>query len=576
VSMPRPKTEWKPGLAGLVALAVSGIAVLAGVSVYLVGYFQAGDRLPRNAVVADVPVGGLSIADAEAKLSSTLGPRAEAPVHLTVSGDAHVLDPTTVGLGVDVPASITRAGGGRSLHPLHIWRALTGGAPVDAVTTVDEARLRSAVASLAKDVNSAAKNATLAYDGTSIEQTRAVDGVQLNQEETVERIRTGYLSTVEPIEMVADVTEPEISTAEVEQVITDFARPAVSGPIRLKADESDTFEVSPKMIAKAITFTRRDGTLTPQLDASRLYELAQPVLDDANLTKPKDATIEIVDGKPKIIRSVNGITVKADVLAAAVQGALTKQGKARKATVVATTEEPDFTTADAKRLGVEEITGKFTTRFPYAEYRNHNIGRAAELIHNTLLMPGETFSLNKTLGERTRKNGYVRGYIIRDGRFRMELGGGVSQSATTTFNAAFFAGLKDVEHRPHGLYIDRYPAGREATVFWPSLDLRFKNNTDYGVLIQARAVDSTPTKQGRITVRMWSTKSWDKVESSELRRSNFTSGPVVQDNKANCEPQAAVQGFDVNYQRLFYRDGDVVKKEKFYWRYKPTSQVICI
>ena len=107
----------------------------------------------------------------------------------------------------------------------------------------------------------------------------------------------------------------------------------------------------------------------------------------------------------------------------------------------------------------------------------------------------------------------------------MELGGGVSQSATTTFNAAFFAGLKDVEHRPHGLYINRYPAGREATVFWPDLDLRFKNDTEYGVLVQARMVKATPA--GRAGSPSGSGRPRPTTRSSppKLRRSNFTSGP---------------------------------------------------
>ena len=71
--------------------------------------------------------------------------------------------------------------------------------------------------------------------------------------------------------------------------------------------------------------------------------------------------------------------------------------------------------------------------------------------------------MNGIVGERTAANGFVEGFVIEGGKFKRELGGGVSQSATTTFNAMFFAGLKDVEHRPHTLYIDRYPAGREAT-----------------------------------------------------------------------------------------------------------------
>ena len=71
--------------------------------------------------------------------------------------------------------------------------------------------------------------------------------------------------------------------------------------------------------------------------------------------------------------------------------------------------------------------------------------------------------------------------------------------ATTTFNAMFFAGLKDVEHKPHSFYIDRYPVGREATVAWGAVDLRFKNDTPYGVLVQANVTPATP-----IVLRAWS------------------------------------------------------------------------
>ena len=95
-------------------------------------------------------------------------------------------------------------------------------------------------------------------------------------------------------------------------------------------------------------------------------------------------------------------------------------------------------------------------------------GRAAELVNGTLLKPGEEFSLNEVVGERTAENGFTKGFIISDGVFKEDLGGGVSQVATTTFNAMFFAGLEDVEHKPHSFYIDRYPVGREATVAWPT------------------------------------------------------------------------------------------------------------
>ena len=117
--------------------------------------------------------------------------------------------------------------------------------------------------------------------------------------------------------------------------------------------------------------------------------------------------------------------------------------------------EADFTTEDARALGIKQQVSTFTTYYPYAEYRNINIGRAAELIDGTVLKPGETFSLNDTVGERTAENGFTIGFIISNGIFKEDLGGGVSQMATTTFNAMFFAGPQGhraqaalVLHRP--------------------------------------------------------------------------------------------------------------------------------
>ena len=144
-----------------------------------------------------------------------------------------------------------------------------------------------------------------------------------------------------------------------------------------------------------------------------------------------------------------------------------------------------------RRSKIKEQVSTFTTYYPYAEYRNINIGRAAELVDGTVLKPGETFSLNDIVGERTRENGFTEGFIISNGIFKEDLGGGVSQMATTTFNAMFFAGLKDIEHKPHSFYIDRYPVGREATVAWGAVDLRFQNDTPYGVLVHATVTPSS-------------------------------------------------------------------------------------
>ena len=173
-----------------------------------------------------------------------------------------------------------------------------------------------------------------------------------------------------------------------------------------------------------------------------------------------------------------------------------------------------------------------------------------------MLAPGDTFSLNEVVGERTRANGFTEGFIISDGVFKSELGGGVSQVATTTYNAAFFAGLEDVEHKPHSFYIDRYPMGREATVAFPVVDLKFKNDTDYGVLIQASTSPSAPGGTGALTVRMWSTKVWD-IESVTSEQYDFTSPDTRYGSGEDCVPNEGYGGFTVDVTRVFREPGEV-------------------
>ncbi len=561
----------RPLRAALVVLAGLAAALAA---LYVAGYLAAGDRLPRNAVVAGVAVGGLSTADAAERLNASLGPQATAPLELRAGNQERMLDPRKAGLGVDVDASLAAAGGGRTLDPRSIWRVLTGGASTGPVVTVDTAALDDAVAAVADDLDRKPTDARLAYDGTDVRLTKATEGLTLDRGKSAKAIRAGYLGEG-PVDLPAQVDEPAITTAEVEQVRDDYAEPAVSAPVTVKAGGAGQLQVTPAMIAKAVSFPAEGGTLKPALDVDDLWKAAADVIDAVELSKPKDASVRLSGGKPVVVPAVDGTSVSAGALAKAVEPVLTKRGDERTAELELSGAKAKFSTADAQKLGIKEVTGEYTTYFPNAEYRNINIGRAAVLINGTVLKPGETFSLNEVVGERTRDNGFTEGFIISGGKFQRELGGGVSQSATTTFNAMFFAGLKDVEHQPHTLYIDRYPPGREATVAWPNLDLKFTNDTGYGVLVQASSVRATSSNKGSITVKMWSTKTWDKVESTTPAKSDFTTGRDLTDDSADCEDQAPAQGFDVSYARLFYRDGAVAKRENFFWRYGPTDRITC-
>jgi vancomycin resistance protein YoaR len=158
----------------------------------------------------------------------------------------------------------------------------------------------------------------------------------------------------------------------------------------------------------------------------------------------------------------------------------------------------------------------------------------------------------------------------------VELGGGVSQIATTTFNAMFFAGLEDVQHKPHSVYISRYPEGREATVAWPSVDLRFRNDTSHGVFVTASVRKAAPGGQGSATVSMWSTKTWD-ISSRKSARYAFTDPPTRYLDAPDCEASSGGPGFQVDVTRVFRRPGSVetVRTERFHTVYNPEPRLIC-
>jgi vancomycin resistance protein YoaR len=347
----------------------------------------------------------------------------------------------------------------------------------------------------------------------------------------------------------------------------------MSAPVVVTAGDART-ELSPAVVGAALRMQPTEaGRLEPVLDPAALQESAADALAEIG-SEAKDATIRIEGGGPVVVPATTGQGVPPDQLATQVLAALTKAGEERVAPVELTVVEPELTTAEAEALGVREVVSEFTTRFPHADYRNVNLRRAAELIDNTLLEPGETFSLNRIVGERTAANGFEEGYVINSGRLVMELGGGVSQIATTTYNAGFFAGMEDVEHKPHSLYFSRYPMGREATVAWPSLDMAFKNNTPYGVVVDASFSASAPGRQGSVTVRLWSTPYW-QVETSTSAPRNYREPKRVYDTSPDCEPQAGIRGFDVTVTRTLRREGAEPVTEEYVTNYKAGDEIIC-
>lgn len=563
---------------GVTALIIGGAVALI-VLAYAALVFVAGGKVPSGTTVAGVSIGGLSETAAEQKLRQELTPKTEQVIQVAAGKSTYDLEPAAAGLALDVPASVDKAYVGYTINPVTLFGALTGGEAVAPALTVDDAKLAAALEQVAAKTDKPAREGAITFDGGTPKAVLPVEGQVLDQPAAADVLKAQFLVGGGPIELPTKVAEPKVSKAEVQRAMSDFAEPAMSGPVTLKI-AGKSVKASPEQVGPALSLVAGGGgKLEPRLDGAKLLKSLGNSLKNV-LTKPQDAKIEVSGGKPRVVPGKPGHTVPPAALSAAVVPALTASGDARVAEVKTEQKDPELTTKEVEAYGVKEVVGEFTTRFPHAtnptpEYRNINIGRAAELINGTLIKPGGTFSLNGIVGERTEENGFTTGLVIKGGALQEELGGGVSQVATTTYNAAFFAGMQDVEHRPHGFYISRYPVGREATVYWGSLDLKWKNTTPYAVYVQAWRDKSSPGSQGSVTVRLWSTKYYT-VKTETSKRYAHVSPEVKYDPKPTCvEQPEGVAGFQVDVYRWIYRNGKLVDKEKDHVKYNPEHKVIC-
>src|SRR5690606_23764394 len=239
-----------------------------------------------------------------------------------------------------------------------------------------------------------------------------------------------------------------------------------------------------------------------------------------------------------------------------------------------TKKKPDITTAEAKKLGIKEVIGEFSTG-GFAPDSGINIRTVAEQVNGAIVKPGETFSLNEYTGPRTADKGYVEAGIIENGAPGKAVGGGISQFATTLYNAYYFAGLKDAGHKEHSYYISRYPKGREATVFQNPdgssvIDLKFTNDSPHGVAIQTIWTPSD------ITVRLWGTKRYE-VKSETGPETDKVPPPEKEGPAENCQPSPGAPGFTVTDTRIItdIETGQEVRREERTVKYNPQPKIVC-
>ncbi|GAB7106956.1 VanW family protein [Streptomyces phaeofaciens JCM 4814] len=555
------------------AIATGAVAIVVG-GLYVAGLVATGDDISTGTRVEGIDIGGLSRAEAADRLASAAPAAWKGPIPVTIGDETTTIDPASAGLTVDARATAERAAD-PSRDPFTVIGRLfsSGDRDIEPVVSFDGTRAQAAVTAAAKEHDRQVLEGAVAFkDGRAV-VTQPHDGQKLDTDKAVEMLRAAYPAAdgVAPVALPVSVTRPHVQGAELSRFVTEFAKPAVSGPVTLTAGDK-RFQIPAATLADHLTVKADGGRLTPSLDAQALMRdpaVSRPL--DTVTGEPVEARLGVRDGKVVVEQDGRpGRTVSAEALGRAVEPLLTKEGAtARTGAVAATVTPPKLTAQTLARLGITEQMSTFTVNFPTAPYRTTNIGRAVELINGSVVQPGEVWSFNRTVGERTEANGFVDGTMIMDGQYRKAPGGGVSAVATTVYNALFFAGVEPLEHGAHSFYIERYPAGREATVAWGTLDLKFRNDSGKPIYIKASSTDSS------VTVSFLGTKKYDSVTAVAGPRTNTTPPKERKDTGETCEVQEPLEGFDIKVDRVFANHGVEVNRETFGTHYTPRDRVVC-
>ena len=549
-------------------VVIGGIAAVI-VVIFLVGVAVLGTGIARGTTVLGVQIGGMSREEAVAVLEEAIGRPAAEPFRLRVADQAFEIEPGRAGIRFDAEATVAQADEA-SVNPVSMLRGLFADRTLEPVVTLDQAALESALADVALAVAEPAVEPALAMDGKQPVLTPGSEGQGLDVDATAAALQEAFLGQRKAIAGVLTAVPPSVSP-EAAKRARDLARVAVAAPIIVSTPESSA-RLKPKAIARALSFIAKEGELQPALDGAVLYESVADKL--ALVENPgRDASFEIVDGQPVVIPSKVGRGVSNEDLAAQVLTVLGKPAGEREVSVSIGRREPKVTTEQAEALGVKERLSTFTQNFPYAAYRVQNIGQAARYVNGTLLMPGETFSMNDTIKERTEENGYTIGFVVGPGGvFAEEMGGGVSAATTATWTAAFFAGMERVYTQAHSIYISRYQPGLEATVAWGIFDMQFRNDTPNAVYITASTTNTS------MTVSFWGTKQYDEIKAEFGERRNVVPFETIyaKSKKAKkCLEQGGVDGFTIDVDRVFVKGGQEVKRERITSLYRPAPEVIC-
>lgn len=383
-----------------------------------------------------------------------------------------------------------------------------------------------------------------------------------------------------PIQITSNETLPRVTKAQLEPLTDEAPAFLAKAPISLLLDRTP-YSVSTSTLAEWLTATATTGgyalTLSPDALVSTLSKPASVVVQEA-----KNGYLELnSDNTIKTFKApVEGVAIDGDKTVKAILDSFASTTTKKTAIAVSFARSvPHIEGADAERLGIRDLLGVGNSYFDGSPAnRRKNIAKGKDKMNGILIAPGEEFSQLKALGDIDGANGWLPELVIKGDKTVPEYGGGLCQVGSTSFRAAMAAGLKITERRNHSYRVRYYePIGTDATIYEPSPDFRFKNDTPAHILI------TTEMKGDALHFYIWGTNDGRKAEQKLSGAYNIIPAPATKyiettdlapGQKRCTESAHAGASAHVDY-TVTYGDG-TTSSERFVSVYRPWGAVCLV
>ena len=514
---------------------------------------------------------GLSAADAEQLLQRRSDRLTSVPVTFVFGAHRFQVTPRALGIQVDWHQAVKTAeqqGGGFGI--VRGYRRLELEVfPEDLVPPIRvyDAGLSYEVGLLGKAVDTPHREARLVRRGLHITIAAGSIGHVLDRQAARELIVRSLASfSRAPVGLPVHVDAPAVTVASL-TAAQQTASQIISAPVTL--------------VAGPTRLRLPRWRLAKLLDLKSMRLSAPPPMHISGGSKGRStgrrgtrASRSIRAAPSSVVPAATGIRLDVPESAARVLAAAKSKGN-RTATLALSVQQPKRSTAAAQAMGIIGTVGTYETIYGGDPNRIHNVQLVAHLVDGKLIAPGSTFSFNGATGERTAEKGFLVAPVIINGELQTGLGGGICQVSTTVFNAAFEAGLPITARTNHALYISHYPLGRDATVNYPDIDLKFVNDTGHWLLLRTFVGSSS------LTVTLYGTPQHRRVESIAAPLTVRAPPPVRKTVDATLDPgETVVDDYGAPAQstsverKVYAPSGKLLSDATWYSSYRAEPKII--